>query len=520
MRRLFLYVFMAFAVVSCGDDSPYKAGPEIGAKAPKDLSLSASALNVNPYGGSYDITVTAPAQPKAGSVPSWITVTEGTYKNYRTTFTLTVAVNEAQTERSAQVEFSCKGASAQKLSVVQEGKVVVEEAVMPSSGARAVSEALGLGWNMGNHFDAYYNYNGAGSNYNYPSETVWGNAAATPATFQGVRKAGFKSVRIPVTWLNTIGPAPDYKIEETWLNRVYEVVQYAHDAGLFVIINTHHDENHGDDHWLDIKNAANDSALNTQIKAKITGFWTNLANKFKDCGDWLIMEGFNELNDGGWGWSAEFRANPSKQCGILNEWNQAFVSAVRATGGNNATRWLGVPTYAANPDFEQYVTMPTDPAGKTMLSVHFYNPSDYTIGDKQYQQFGHTGASGKKDGYQEADIKKCFNNLYTKYVAKDIPVYVGEFGCSLRNKGDNIGWAFYLYYLEYVVKAARDYGLSCLLWDNGAEGYGKEHHAYINHGTGEIIGDAAEPIAAMTKARYTDDAAYTLDSVYNSAPKF
>ena len=177
----------------------------------------------------------------------------------------------------------------------------------------------------------------------------------TQATFNGVKAAGFTSARIPVSWLKMIGPAPDYKIDETWLNRVYEVVQYAHNAGLNVIVNTHHDENHGVDNdyqWLDIKNAANNAALNAQIKEKIHAVWTQIANKFKDCGDWLIMEGFNELNDGGWGWSAEFRANPAKQCNILNEWNQVFVDAVRATGGNNATRWLGVPTYAANPQFE------------------------------------------------------------------------------------------------------------------------------------------------------------------------
>ena len=197
------------------------------------------------------------------------------------------------------------------------------------------------------------------------------------------------------------------------------------------------------------------------------------------------------------------------------------MDAVRATGGNNATRWLGVPTYAANPQFVQYLTLPTDPAGKTMISVHFYDPSDFTIGEKQYSDWGHTGAVGKKAaGSDEDHVKEVFNNLYTNYVAKNVPVYLGEFGCSMRSKSDTRAWAFYLYYLEYVVKAAKVFGLPCFLWDNGVDGAGRECHGYMNHGTGDYIGNSKEPIDVMVKARFTTDASYTLQSVYDSAPTF
>ena len=386
----------------------------------------------------------------------------------------------------------------------------VENLALPEDPA-AISEALGLGWNLGNQLDAIVN--------GVSSETCWGNPLCTQKTFYGVKDAGFTSVRIPVTWMGHMGSAPSYQVDEAWMNRVAEVVQYARNAGLYVIINTHHDENHGDDHWLDIKGASEDSALNESIKQQISALWTQIATKFADCGNWLIMEGFNELNDGGWGWSEDFRKNPMKQGGILNEWNQVFVSAVRATGGNNATRWLGVPTYCANPSFETYLTLPEDP--RLMLSVHFYDPSDYTIGDKQYSDWGHTGSVGKKaQGADEDHVRQVFENLNTKYVARNIPVYVGEFGCSMRSKADSRAWAFYLYYLEYVVKAAKTNNLPFFLWDNGVAGPGKEHHGVLDHATGDYISYSKDVIDVLVKARFTQDASYTLDSVYDSAPVF
>ena len=516
--------FLAFAVsllCCCGKtpETPVTLTPQ----APTAITLSPTSLSAAQAGGSYDLTVTAPARPTL-TLPDWITKTDGTYKDYKITFTLKVAANDSYETRSADVVVKATGAADVTLKVTQAAKEVINDPTLPDNAAVALSAKLGLGWNMGNHFDAYYNGSWAGEKEGYPDETCWQPNKATSALFQGVKAAGFTSVRIPISWLKMIGEAPDYTIDETWMNRVYEVVGWAHDAGLNVIINTHHDENHGVNNtyqWQDIKNAAINADVNAAIKAEITAVWTQIAAKFADCGDWLIMEGFNEINDGGWGWSEAFKADPTKQCGILNEWNQTFVTAVRNTGGNNATRWLGVPTYAANPQFTQYLTLPTDPAGKIMVSVHFYDPSSYTIGDEQYSDWGHTGAAGKKAvGSDEDHVKDVFNNLYTNYVAKNIPVYIGEFGCSMRAKSNDRAWAFYLYYLEYVVKAAKVFGMPCFLWDNGADGDGKEKHGYINHATGGYIGNSKEPIDVMVKARFTTDASYTLQSVYDSAPVF
>ena len=103
---------------------------------------------------------------------------------------------------------------------------------------------------------------------------------------------------------------------------------------------------------------------------------------------------------------------------------------------------------------------------------------------------------------------------------KNIPCYLGEFGCSMRAKTDTRAWAFYLYYMEYVVKAAKTYGLPCFVWDNGGAATGQEQHGYINHGTGGWLGNGGEVVAVMKKAWFTQTSTYTLQSVYDAAPKF
>lgn len=389
---------------------------------------------------------------------------------------------------------------------------------------------MGLGWNLGNQLDAYEE-DPDDKDYLMPSETVWGNPKVTQAAIQKVRDAGFTTIRIPVTWLGMIGPAPEYKIDAKWMARVTEVVGYARTAGFgTVIVDTHHDEDHDNGHWQDLKGASNNPQLNSQIKEEIVAVWTQIANNFRDCGDWLMFEGFNELNDGGWGHSADFKANPRKQCDVLNEWLQSFVDAVRATGGNNATRWLAVSPYCANPVYAKYLVFPKDDAGRLMLAVHFYDPSDYTLGKEgadgkdylPYSDWGHTGASGyKHPKYDEDYVREIFSMLHDNYIAKNIPVYIGEIGCSRRSKSDARAWAFSLYYLEYVAKAARSYCLPAVLWDCGGKGVpGPEHHYYFRHDTGDYYPDAKEAIDVLLKAWFSEDPSYTLQSVYDSAPQF
>ena len=502
MQRILMFLMSLVIASAC--DEPADS------KAPEVISLSADELVFTVAdGGNLPLTVTAPAQPRVG-VPAyatgWLSVTEGTYADYKETFTVFAAANTEKEERTATLTISAPGVSATTVKVTQYGK---EEYIAPidthNDGVKNPID-LGLGWNLGNQLDAINN--------GVSNETCWGNPRATQATFNGVRLAGFNSVRIPVTWQGHIGPAPDYKIEDAWMNRVYEVVGYAEKAGLNVILNTHHDENHGDSNWLDLKGAVDNAATNTRVKEEIAAVWKQIAEKFKDTGDFLVLESFNELLYGS-EWSIS--SDAQKKGNVISEWNQVFVDAVRSTGGNNATRWLGVPGYAANPNYLRYIKVPTDPAGKTMLAFHCYDPYDYTIGDKQLPNWGHTGTSYKNG---ENEIKNLFSQLHNSYIAKGIPIYMGEYGCSFRAKSDTKAWAYFLYYLEYVTKAAKTYGIPAIIWDNGVSGSGKERHGYIDHGTGEYFGPSEEAVNALVKAWSTSDAGYTLDSVYNSAPSF
>ena len=282
------------------------------------------------------VIVTSPLEAAVADVPEWLEVSNTDFNNYKMKFTFRAAENDSYDERIATIKVSA-GSFVDQITVTQEAKFKDPDAIDNTAWRRGME--LGLGWNMGNHMDAINN--------GVSSETAWGNPKATQATFTGLKAKGFSSVRIPITWAGHIGAAPDYKIEDAWMNRVAEIVGYAKTAGLNVIINTHHDEDHGDGMWQNLKGAVDSESVNTKVKEEISAVWTQIAVKFKDEGDYLMMESFNELIYGDEWYSS---SNTQKKCNVINEWNQVFVDAVRAAGGNNATRWLGVPGYAASED--------------------------------------------------------------------------------------------------------------------------------------------------------------------------
>lgn len=372
-----------------------------------------------------------------------------------------------------------------------------------------VAEKLGLGWNLGNQMDAHVN--------GVSSETGWGNPAATQATFDKVKSAGFSSVRIPVTWLGHIGPAPDYTIDPEWLDRVAELVGYAGNAGLNVIINMHHD-GADSEHWLNIREAALDPEKDRQINEQISAMWTQIAGKFIDKGDFLIFEAFNEIHDGGWGWGAN-RTDGGKQYACLNGWNRTFVKAVRSAGGANEDRYLAVPGYCTNPDLTmEYLELPEDVVeDRLMVSVHYYDPNEYTLTAK-YPEWGHTAQPGKCAGPDEEEhVKDVFSALHEKFISKGIPVYIGEIGCV--NRATELEQAFQRYWFEYVLKAAKTYGMSAFVWDNGAKGTGNEQHGFIDHATGEYCSEPARlAVETMVRAMNDGDGSYTLETVYDNAP--
>ena len=290
---------------------------------------------------------------------------------------------------------------------------------------------------------------------------------------------------------------------------------YAEEAGLNVIINMHHD-GADSNYWLDIKSAAANTTIQARILEQIPALWTQIAVKFQDKGSFLMFEAFNESHDGGGGWGAN-RGDGGKQYKCLNEWNQAFVDAVRAAGGENENRFLGIPAYCTNVDIAiESMVLPKDKVlGKQMVSVHCYDPFDYTLSAK-YSEWGHTAAASKKvPGDNEDDLKKVFEKLYVHFVSQGTPVYLGEFGCV--NRSTEREQAFQQYYLKFFAKLSKTYGVPCLLWDNGAKGYGEESSAFINHGNGEFSSPAAKAAMQALVGSYVNS--LTLSDVYRNAPK-
>ena len=472
------------------------------------LSVDKTSVAFDRFGGEATLTVTSSQQPSVSSDAAWCGAKAGTIDgNHHTTVTLFAGANRTTTAGNGTITITC-GTDKVTVKISEEAFTPISTASTTALTPKQVFEAMAPGWNMGNHMDAISN--------GIASETVWGNPKCTQSTFNGVKAAGFKAVRICTTWTGHIGDAPGYRLEEKWLARVEEIVGYAEKAGLVAIVNTHHDESY----WLDIAKAWNNSTQNEKVKDEIFSVWTQIANRFKDKGEWLVFESFNEIQDGGWGWSDAFKTNPEAQYKVLNEWNQMFVDAVRTTGGNNATRWLGVPGYAASPTFTiPGLVVPKDYTSdnRLMVAVHDYDPYDYTLNTPLVRRFGHTAdRSLRCADDDEAGLRWTFDQLKATYIDKGYPVYLGEMGCSRHNDED---FAFQKYYMEYFCKAAADRMLPMYLWDNGATGVGPEKHPYIDHGTGAFIDDKAKQLVSLiVKAATTKDPAYTLQTVYDSAP--
>ena len=380
-----------------------------------------------------------------------------------------------------------------------------------SNDATALTKKLGWGWNLGNHFDTSSGEDGKPNQWGY-----WDNATPTQALYTNLKSAGASTVRICVTWGN-YQTADPWEIDADYMAEVRQNVDWAESAGLNVIINMHHDE-----YWLNIKDAASNNILNDQIKERIQKTWTQIANAFKDKGDFLFFESFNEVQDGNWGWGDNLK-DGGKQYRTLNEWNQTAVDAIRATGGNNVTRWIGVPAYASSPKFacDDNFKLPTDPANRIMVSVHFYDPSNFTLTPENSDgktEWGHTAANGKfVAGSNEEHVVETFQLLQEKYIANNIPVYIGEYGCVMQTTDrSNL---FRNYYLEYVCRAAHTYNLPVCIWDNNSTGGGNEHHGYFNHDDGSYLNNLESLVKTMIKATTSGDTSYSLETIYKNAPK-
>jgi endoglucanase len=338
---------------------------------------------------------------------------------------------------------------------------------------------LRLGWNLGNSLDVP------------DGETAWGNPKTTPELLSAVAGHGFRLVRIPVTWTPHTGPGPDFTVDAAWLARVGEVVSYARKAGLYAVINLHHDGADGfkGPEWLTLNDAQGNTTPenNAAVRARFSAVWTQIARYFKDYGEELSFESMNEIHDG--------YGNPDpRHFTFINELNQCFVDVVRQSGGNNVERHLIVPGYNTNIDhtvagFEP----PKDPTPKRLaLSVHYYDPYTFALAAKTHT-WGRA-APDHDDWGQEDHVLRQLDKLKERFIDRGLPVFLGEYGASHQAGFED----YRRYYIEYVTKAAVERGILPVYWDNGAHGSGGESFGLIDRVSGEALHPAV--LEAMLRA--------------------
>lgn len=322
-----------------------------------------------------------------------------------------------------------------------------------SSGAEAMAFArqMGIGWNLGNTLEA----TGIKGTSVRDFETAWGNPVTTKAMIDGVRAAGFRSMRVPVGWSNLMGPAPDYAINKELMARVEQVARYGLDNGLYVIINIHWDGG-----WIHRFSTDYDGSLQ-----KYRAVWRQVAARFKGHSDHLIFESMNEEGSFDDLWNV-YGGTPNRKADayrLLNKINQEFTALVRASGGNNGRRYLLIAGYGTDigrtvdPAFQ----MPRDPAKRSMVSVHYYSPPTFAILEKD-ASWGKAAYTWGTPAEVEA-VKRDMLPLKKRFLDKGIPVVVGEFGCPTVNKDP----ASIVKYLSTVCETAYSLGCVPMLWDTG-----------------------------------------------------
>jgi endoglucanase len=339
-------------------------------------------------------------------------------------------------------------------------------------------EKLAAGWNLGNTLDAY---TGGKS-----GETLWGNPRVNQALMDGIKAAGFDLVRIPVTWMGHIGPAPDCHIDEKWMRRVGEVAGMAHNAGLKVIINLHHDGSTAsttqENGWLSVTKARKSVKEYNRITQRFIRVWKQIAVYFKNHGDWLMFESMNEIHDGNWGWGDPDELDP--QIKMVNEWNQYFSDVVRNSGGNNAERYLIFPGYSTSPrhTLAPYFVLPQDGVpGRQIVTFHYYDPYQFGIEGK-------VSTWGSDDDIRQIDAD--FEPFKAAFIDKGIPVIIGEAGAVRQIYPGNAdkeaqARASRIAYLSHIFATAQKYGLVPLYWDNGAATGDGEKFGLFNRANGQ-----------------------------------
>jgi endoglucanase len=429
------------------------------------ISLSTPEVLFTVTGGTSEVTINANTgwSIKSYDKPDWLEISQTTGGAGNVTLTITAPENAAFKDRAATLLITTADGAPIQLAVNQFSRSrlypsyntspKVADATGMKSTAAQLAAKMNLGWNIGNTLEAI------------GGETAWGNPKVTSDLIKQVKQSGFNAIRIPCSW-NQYADQTTAKIQDAWLNRVKEVVQYCVNNDVYVVLNIHWDGG-----WLEEnctpekKNAVND---------KQKAFWEQIATTFRDFDEHLIFAGANEPN-----------VDNATQMDVMLSYHQTFINAVRSTGGRNRYRVLVVQ--GPGTDIEKtnslMSAMPVDAIPNRMIAeVHYYTPYQFCLMDKdeswgnmfyywgQNYQSG-TDASRNATSGTESDMNKFFGQMKTKFVDKGIPVILGEFEAIRRTSLTGNDLALHLdsrsYYFKYLVKQAKANGLIPFYWDIG-----------------------------------------------------
>ena len=327
---------------------------------------------------------------------------------------------------------------------------------------------MGMGWNLGNTFDAW-NVNGA-------VETGWGNIKTTQAIIDTVHDYGFDSVRIPITWYEHTDLST-YDIDDDYLSRVKEVIDYCYANDMYVIINMHWDWVSNGSLWLN---------KGLDAEAQFKTMWTEIATYFKDYDNHLVFEDMNEVK-----WSSGSTYTASDYT-TLNTLNQDFVDVVRATGGNNSDRLLllaGANADLSNTCSTSYV-LPKD--DMIAVDIHYYTPAEFCV-RKQNDTWGVNQTTWGTNS-DLSNLANDFSKLKQNFVDKGVPIILGEYGV-LTNEGKED--ASIKAFIEAVAGTALETdGFASFLWDDsdsgGHEYFSRKNLKFHNDEFGKVFIDLAD----------------------------
>ncbi len=301
---------------------------------------------------------------------------------------------------------------------------------------------MGSGWNLGNTMDGHSGFT--------PNETAWQSTVTTKNMIKAVHDMGINTVRIPVTWGTMIDEKNGYKINEKWISRVQDIVDYCNSLDMYSIINIHHDgaEQSG---WLRVAEENIDV-----VYEEFECVWRNIAERFKDYDEHLIFESMNEVTSGTNATADVLYDNP-----IIMNMNQIFTNVVRSTGSNNAKRWLSVPGHYALPsavtDSRYNFSIPKDTVSdRIFVAAHIYaGPSGFYMGENMTSTVCNLSDC--------SDMIKKIKVLGTTWSDKGVPVIVGEFGCINKNNPSERA-----YYIEIFNRSCKNAGMIVpCYWDQG-----------------------------------------------------